>query len=641
MTIATPVPTGSTMIDALRAHAEHRPNQVAYRFLGDGEHVTATMTYAELDSLAKSVARTLHELGDAQERIILAHAPGLDFIIDLLGCLYAGMVAVPVYPPTGNREIATAEAVIRATRPAAVLSDQTAIACALGDAAGVPALTPSARATALVTEWTPPELGRESLALLQFTSGSTGTPRGVRVQHRNLLANQARIREAFHQNADSVVVSWLPFYHDMGLIGSVLHSLYLGASCVLMSPLAFLQEPIRWLRAISEFGGTISPAPDFAYALCTRRISRDRAATLDLRSWQVAINGGEPVRADTVRTFSEHFAPAGFDPRAMVASYGLAEATLLVAADDPRRECHVLHSADGRELVSCGLVSEGIIVVDAQGHPVATGEVGEICVTGESVADGYWEQPDLSVETFDWPVDGVRYLRTGDLGFISDGELWISGRAKDVLVIRGRNHYPQDIEATVETAATEIRTGCVAAFLDGDRLVVVAETRDDTADPSIVWAVRAAVSRRHGLGAEVVLVRRNTIPKTSSGKIRRRACREAFEAGRLKQLSSSGCFGSRSARSVDLGAGCRHANHPARTQHRRAWRGLASGGGAAARTAAPPRHRRDPRRTARPHHGGRSGGRDPTVAAATSDRRGAEIDARHGGTAGAVAAPST
>jgi acyl-CoA synthetase (AMP-forming)/AMP-acid ligase II/aryl carrier-like protein len=540
MTIAIPVPAGNTMTDVLRAHAEHRPNQVAYRFLGDGEHVTATMTYAELDVLAKSVARTLHEQCDAQQRIILAHTPGLDFIIDLMGCLYAGMVAVPVYPPAGHREIATADAVIRAARPVAVLSDQPALASALSDAAGVPALTPPARATELVTEWAPPKLGRQSLALLQFTSGSTGTPRGVRVQHRNLLANQARMRAAYHQNADSVVVSWLPFYHDMGLIGSVLHSLYLGASCVLMSPLAFLQEPIRWLRAISEFGGTISPAPDFAYALCTRRISRAQAATLDLRSWQVAINGGEPVRAHTVRSFSEHFAPAGFDPRAMVASYGLAEATLLVAADDPRRECHVLHSADGRELVSCGLVPEGIIVVDAQGHPVAAGEVGEICVTGASVADGYWEQPDLSVETFDWPVDGVRFLRTGDLGFVGGGELWISGRAKDVLVIRGRNHYPQDIEATVEAAAPAIRPGCVAAFLDGERLVVVAETRDDTADPSIVWAVRAAVSRRHGLSAEVVLVRRNKIPKTSSGKIRRRACREAFEAGQLKPLSSSG-----------------------------------------------------------------------------------------------------
>ena len=527
------------MIDVLRAHAEHRPNQVAYRFLGDGEHVTATMKYAELDVLAKSVARTLRELGDAQQRVILAHTPGLDFIVDLMGCLYAGMVAVPVYPPTGHREIATADAVIRASRPVAVLSDQPVIASALGDAARVPGLSPPARGAAVATEWAQPTLECESLALLQFTSGSTGTPRGVRVQHRNLLANQARMRAEYHQNADSVVVSWLPFYHDMGLIGSVLHSLYLGATCVLMSPLAFLQEPIRWLRAISEFGGTISPAPDFAYALCARRISRDQAAALDLRSWQVAVNGGEPVHAQTVRSFSERFAPAGFDPRAMVASYGLAEATLLVAADDPRRECHVLHSADGRELVSCGLVPEGITVVDAQGHPVAPGEVGEICVTGESVADGYWEQPDLSAETFDLPIGGARYLRTGDLGFVSDGELWISGRAKDVLVVRGRNHYPQDIEATVEAAAPAIRPGCVAAFLDGDHLIVVAETRDDTADPDIIRAVRAAVSRRHGLSAEVVFVRRNTIPKTSSGKIRRRACREAFETGQLKQLSSS------------------------------------------------------------------------------------------------------
>ena len=579
------------MADVLRARAEHQPDQVAYRFLGDGEQVTTTLTYRELDVLAQMVAGMLSEVGGTQQRVILAHTPGLDFIVDLMGCLYAGMVAVPVYPPIGHRETTTANAVIRASRPAAVLSDQSTIASALAEVASIAALTPADRGTRRVGQWYPPECGRESLAVLQFTSGSTGAPRGVRVQHRNLLANQARMRTAYGQNSDSVVVSWLPFYHDMGLIGSVLHTLYLGATCVLMSPLSFLQAPIRWLRAITEFGGTISPAPDFAYALCARRISDDEAASLDLRTWHVAINGGEPVRADTVRSFSERFRPAGFDPRAMVASYGLAEATLLVAADDPRREPQMLRGADGRELVSCGPVPDGVVVVDAEGHPVRPGEVGEICVAGEDVADGYWDQPDVSAETFGGLIAGTRHLRTGDLGFVSGGELFISGRTKDVLVIRGRNHYPQDMEATAEAAAPRIRPGCTAAFLDGERVVVVAETRDDIADPGILAAVRAALSGRHGVASEVVLIARNTIPKTSSGKVRRRACREAYECGQLQVLGSVGACDADVRRGADIGARRRPRDDVDRVQHHGVGTGLPAGGDVAARTGASAGHR--------------------------------------------------
>ena len=545
----------TSFVEAFVERVGRFPDKVAFRYLGAQqggvEHPTASVTYRELLDRAKATAARLQAIGGVGDRVVLAHTPGLDFVVDLLACQLAGMAPVPVYPPMGHREIETATAIAGLVRPVAVLSDLAPVAEPI--AAGVPGavvLTADDRDPAAAARWRDPAIGPDTLALLQFTSGSTGAPKGVEITHRNMLANQRRIHAAYGQDEHSLIVSWLPFYHDMGLIGAVLHPLYLGASCVLMSPLSFLQHPYRWLRAISEYGGTISPAPDFAYALCTRKVTDAELASLDLSSWRVAISGGEPVRADTVRRFTQRFSPAGFRPGALVASYGLAESTLLVSADNTAADYDndansepTLDSSPDDDVVGCGAVPDDVVVVGSDAMPVEPGTVGEIWVTGDSVGRGYWERPDLTAAVFGNELgagSSRRYLRTGDHGFVREGRLFVCGRMTDLLVVRGRNHYPQDIEATVERSSAEIRPGCVAAFLDGERVVVVAEVRDDSPGRAVAAAVTGAVARTHGLTvADVAVVRRGTIPKTSSGKIRRGACRDGYRRGELALLAAT------------------------------------------------------------------------------------------------------
>ncbi|WP_129840830.1 non-ribosomal peptide synthetase [Streptomyces sp. RFCAC02] len=535
-------PPPTTLTDRLRAHARDSPDKIAFRFLGDGENVTDSLTYAQLDAAARASAARLGALGEPGSRAVLAHTPGLAFVVDLLGCWYAGFVAVPVYPPVGRREIDTARDIAAATRPVAVLTDLPwAMEEITAGTPGAVVLDPLDRSARAPAGWSAPAVDAGAPALLQFTSGSTGTPRGVVVSHRQLTANQRRMAETYGQDEHGVVVSWLPLYHDMGLIGSVLHPLHLGATCVLLSPLAFLESPVRWLRAVSGFGATISAAPNFAYELAVRKVTDDHLRGLDLSTWRTAINGGEPVRPDTVAAFAERFAPAGFAPGAMTPSYGLAECTLLVSAENSADAPGTARvpGGDGETVVSCGAPPDTLLVVGPDGTPVPDGRLGEVWVRAAdpSIGAGYWEQPEVSAELFAARTadgDGP-FLRTGDLGFLADGRLHIAGRAKDVVVVRGRNHFPQDIEATVERACPAVRKGCVAAFAVGERLVVVAETRGD-AGPDARSAVHAEVARRHGLRLDdLVLIRRGTIPKTSSGKIRRRACRDAYRSGTLRR----------------------------------------------------------------------------------------------------------
>jgi len=561
----------STLVELLTHRAECQGDERVFTFLADGEREDAHLTFAELDRQARAVAARLQARNLTGERALLLYPPGLEFIAALFGCLYAGVVAVPVYPPRRNRSLKRLEAVAADAEARVALttgqvlarveapSDQTS---ALGRLTWL--------ATSQVTDetapaWQPPQVDRDTLALLQYTSGSTGTPKGVMLSHGNLIHNSALIAAALEHTRSSSGVFWLPAYHDMGLIGGILQPLYMGRPNVLLSPMSFLQKPYRWLAAVSRYRATTSGAPNFAYELCVRKITPEERKTLDLSTWQVALNGAEPVRAETLRAFAEAFAPCGFRPEAFYPCYGLAEATLMVSggfatrppvvqgfqADSLAAGKAVPGEPDGggvRPLVGCGgrLPDQQFAIVDpATGRACAEGDLGEIWVAGPSVAQGYWRKPELTEATFRArraDTGEGPFLRTGDLGFIHQGELFPAGRIKDLIIIRGVNHYPQDIEQTVERSHPRLRPGCGAAFVaesEGrgrQQLVVVHEVERARAAPldEVLHAVRRDVSAEHGLTLDaVVLLRSGSIPKTTSGKIRRHACREAFLDGSL------------------------------------------------------------------------------------------------------------
>jgi amino acid adenylation domain-containing protein len=564
----------SSIVDLLLLRASEAPDNKDYTFLVDGEVAAARLTFGELDRRARAVGALLGRSGARRERTLLLFPPGLDFIAAFFGCLYGGSVAVPAYPPQAARGQPRLRSIVRDARPRVVLTTALLAAHAeelvsqIPELAGAVWLRMDEIPPSFAEGWEPPALGPEDLAFLQYTSGSTAAPKGVMVSHGNLLHNEETIRLAFEQDEESVVVSWLPLYHDMGLIGSVLQPLYVGARCILMSPLAFLQRPLRWLAAISAYRGTTSGGPNFAYDLAVRKIAAEDRRGLDLSSWRVAFNGAEPVRADTLERFAAAFAPCGFDRRAFFPCYGLAEATLFVTGG-PRGGAPVLASVEPaalergqaivsadvppvpRRLVGCGGVWPGhtLRIVDAESAiPCPADRVGEIWVAGPSVAAGYWGLAEEAGRTFGASTasgDGP-YLRTGDLGFLHGDELFVTGRAKDLIILRGRNLYPQDLELTAERSHPALRPGCGAAFAvevgDEERLVVVHELergaeRDAAAAAT---AIRQALAAEHEVQAyDVVLLRHDTIPKTTSGKVQRQACRQRYLAADLEALDRS------------------------------------------------------------------------------------------------------
>jgi amino acid adenylation domain-containing protein len=552
------------LVEAARRQAQQRPERTAFRFLANGEQEQDALTYSELDRRARSIAAQLQALKLRGERALLLYPQGLEFIAAFFGCLYAGVAAVPAYPPRPRREDPRLRSIARDARPAVVLTTSALLAGAAQLIERAPEL---AETRWLATDAVPADGSwdgqgprPEDLAFLQYTSGSTASPKGVMVSHGNLVHNERMIQAAFGQDEESVVVGWLPLYHDMGLIGNVLQPLWTGGTCVLMAPAAFLQRPRRWLEAISRYRATTSGGPDFSYDLCVRRIGPDEREGLDLASWRVAFNGAEPVRAGSLERFAEAFAPCGFRRAAFFPCYGLAEATLLAtgggvgqgaqiaAFSAASLEQHAPQEAGGdepaRALVGCGKpwLEQKLLIVDPESAAACPPDrVGEVWISGPSVAQGYWGQPEISEQTFRAVCAGEpgQFLRTGDLGFVHGGELFVTGRLKDLIILRGRNHYPQDLELTAERAHAALRPGGAAFSVEAggeERLVLVLEVeRHAKAAPAeIAAAVRQAVAGEHEVPVhEVVLVTAGGVPKTSSGKVQRRLCRTLYLEDRL------------------------------------------------------------------------------------------------------------
>ncbi|MCC5609398.1 fatty acyl-AMP ligase [Nostoc sp. CHAB 5834] len=568
----------STLVELLIYRAKNQSEQKAYTFLRSTETEAASLTYGELHLQAQAIAASLQALNLGGERALLLYQPGLDFIAAFFGCLYAGVIAVPAYPPRRNQKLSRLQAIAVDAQAKIVLTSksildnlQTSSNQEDLEISGLHWLATDELSNDLAQAWQPQELTGDTLAFLQYTSGSTGTPKGVMITHGNLLHNERMIEKAFGHTNKTIVVGWLPVFHDMGLIGNVLQPLYLGVPCILMSPVDFLQKPIRWLQAISHYKATTSGGPNFAYDLCIRKVTPEQLATLDLSSWEVAFTGAEPVRAETLEQFASTFAPCGFRKEAFYPCYGMAETTLIVSGGEKTAlpiTCNVEKAAleqnrivkehkaqgDTQTIVGCGQspADQKVIVVDPQSLTMCASEqVGEIWVAGPSIAQGYWNQPEQTEKAFhaylaDTDISNgatsIPFFRTGDLGFLQDGELFITGRLKDVIIIRGQNHYPQDIELTVEKSHPALKPDSGAAFsIDfkgSERLVIVQEVERSYLRKlnvqEILGNVRQAVIAQHGLDIfATVLIRTGSIPKTSSGKIRRQACRTAFIAGTL------------------------------------------------------------------------------------------------------------
>jgi len=583
-----------SLVDVLRWRASHQPHRRAYTFLVDGELQEASRTYAEVDRAARAIAVLLAGAAARGERALLLYPPGLEFIEAFLGCLCADVVAIPAYPPHParlDRTLRTLRAIAEDARPAVVLTTAAIRAGAQKWMADDPIFqrmswfSTDDRSFDDADQWRDPQTPESSLAFIQYTSGSTAAPKGVMVSHANLLYNSFLIYDRFEHTAESQGVIWLPPYHDMGLIGGILQPLHAGFAVTLMSPLSFLQRPVRWLRAITRHRGTTSGGPNFAYDLCVQKIPVEQRDGLDLSSWDVAFTGAEPIRAETIERFVEAFAPCGFRPRAFYPCYGLAETTLMAAGgakaelpitlrlDRAALANHVVSPPAGAEstvVVGCGQPppDQAIRIVDPQQLTrCERGRVGEIWVAGPGVAQGYWNRPEETRSTFGARIAGSSdgpFLRTGDLGFLHNGDLFVTGRLKDVIIVDGQNHYPSDIELTVEQCHAALRPGCTAAVpVDtgaGEGIVIIAEVdrrlrselrsqaaatntaATDTAPTntaptntgSIVKAIRQAVSSEHRLRVEAVcLLLPGELPKTSSGKVQRHLCRSAFLSGAL------------------------------------------------------------------------------------------------------------
>ncbi len=578
----------ATLVDILQIRAQEQPHQTIYNFLVDGETEEISLTYGQLEQRAKAIAAYLQTVCSPQDRVLLLFPAGLDYITAFFGCLYAGVIAIPAYPPRPNRSLGRIQNILQNAQTNLALTSSETLQSLSRQLEGTPELqnlhwiTTDTLNLNLERNWHPPHISEDDIAFLQYTSGSTAEPKGVKIAYKNLLHNLEAIHRCFRHSEQSRGVIWLPPYHDMGLIGGVLQPLFGDFSVTLMSPLMFLQNPLRWLKAISHYQATTSGGPNFAYDLCVRKFKPEQLTGLDLSSWQVAFNGAEPINHETLSKFAETFAPYGFNYSAFYPCYGMAEATLIISGGSQNtavitktvqgralQENKIIdahpHESSPHTLVSCGrsLVNQKIAIANPETLvSCPPGEVGEIWVSGSSIAQGYWRQPEITEATFGAYLKDTQegpFLRTGDLGFLDQGELFFTGRLKDMIVIKGRNHYPQDIEKTVEQTTSWIRPGCVASFsidLQGEeKLIVLAEVerrywsgkrngRKSSSQEMIevkelTQLIRREVAKNHDLQVYAsLLLKPGSLPKTSSGKIQRHACRIEFIANTYEGLAA-------------------------------------------------------------------------------------------------------
>jgi acyl-CoA synthetase (AMP-forming)/AMP-acid ligase II len=555
------------LLSMLDQRASQNPEKLAYIFLKDRENQEQRITYQQLSQISQRIAARLQSLIPPGARALLLYPQGLEFIAAFLGCLSAGIIAVPAYPPKRNQKISRLIAIIEDCQPQIILTTSSLLEnIQLKNKDFLELSVTQFLATDNLDNdqdfhFYPPDISGNTLAFVQYTSGSTGSPKGVMISHDNIAHNSVYIQKAFELTEKSVSVTWLPSFHDMGLIDGIIQPLYTGFLGVVMSPESFLKNPMVWLQAITKYRATHSGGPNLGYELCVRRITTEQQKNLDLSSWISAYNGAEPIRRKTLDNFSDKFRSSGFKSQYFYPCYGMAEATLMISGGNIKDEPVYFNvqseslknnqivesekdSENYQEFVGCGHVWQDmkVKIVDPESClECGENQVGEIWVSGSSIAQGYWQEAEKTIATFQAKLanttDKRNFLRTGDRGFLRAGELFITGRIKDVIIVWGRNHYPQDIEYSVQESHQALRLDCGAAFTieidNQDKLVIVQEVERTYLGKlninEVFSTIREAVALHHALQVyAIALIKPASILKTSSGKIQRHACRHAF-----------------------------------------------------------------------------------------------------------------
>ncbi|KIH86030.1 fatty acyl-AMP ligase [Pseudomonas batumici] len=559
-----------SIVEVCQWRGIYQPDNIAYRFLNNGLDDCETLTYGELLVRLQTIAGHF-DVCDSGERAILLFPSGFDYISSFYACLFAGIVAVPAYPMVSHSEHVRLRVIIKDCNPRYILTTSV-LKDSLLQWLEKEGLAQTTFKIIVVDELAGSKIGprqvisQGEVAFLQYTSGSTGNPKGVIVTNQNLLHNSAVIYRKFEHDADSSVVSWLPPFHDMGLVGGIIQPLFAGFTANIMSPMTFLRRPLRWLQAISLYGATSSGGPNFSYKLCAKHFNSKQMAGIDLSSWRVAFNGAEPIRAQTLKSFFELFSPYGFSHEAFYPCYGLAESTLFVSGGSPRevhqqisidsgqlslgRAVHVADHSDAKTVVGSGQVlGNEVVIVDPQGRQVLNDrDIGEIWVSGESVAQGYWQRPEESEVVFQAMTQDGRgpFMRTGDYGFFDGQELFITGRLKEVIIINGKNYFPSDIESSVQALSSAFKADAGAAIsidAQGEQLVVIQEVERSQRNAHTVEALEALIREHcytaHGIRPhDVICVDQSHIPKTTSGKIKRLQVRQDYLQGKFRSAEA-------------------------------------------------------------------------------------------------------